>query len=71
MEHLEDCAMGHPNARVCDATGGAHRWAMSWPGNFCLECGSEDPMEQCVSGCTCPCHEAFWAEYEAATGAKG
>ncbi len=22
-----------------------HRWKLSWPGNFCLDCGMEDPLE--------------------------
>lgn len=35
-----------------------HRWKNSWPGNFCLDCGEPDPLEEavlvncvCVSGC--------------------
>lgn len=31
-----------------------HRWALSWPGNYCIACGEEDPME---AGLCCPdCH---------------
>lgn len=22
-----------------------HRWKMSFPGNYCLDCGAEDPVE--------------------------
>lgn len=24
---------------------GEHRWKLSWPGNFCLDCGLDDPLE--------------------------
>jgi len=35
---------------------GPHRWKQSWPGNFCLDCGIDDPVEECVatnSECKC------------------
>ena len=22
-----------------------HKWYMGWPGNFCLKCGADDPIE--------------------------
>jgi hypothetical protein len=25
-----------------------HQWKRSWPGNFCVRCGYDDPFEQCV-----------------------
>jgi hypothetical protein len=38
---------------------GEHRWALSWPGNPCLDCGLDDPFEDpdvlipcgCQAGC--------------------
>ena len=28
-----------------------HVWKRSWPGNFCVECGADDPIELAIS---CP-----------------
>lgn len=25
-----------------------HRWANSWPGNYCLDCGMGDPIEEAI-----------------------
>lgn len=35
---------------------GKHRWAMSWPGNFCMCCGADDVTESaiCCPTCTMP-----------------
>ena len=34
---------------------GEHRWKLSWPGNFCLDCGLDDPLEgdDALVNCTC------------------
>lgn len=29
---------------------GKHKWKLSWPGNFCLACGMDDPVELAVAG---------------------
>lgn len=26
-----------------------HRWKLSWPGNFCIDCGIDDPAEECLA----------------------
>lgn len=28
-----------------------HDWALSWPGNYCKDCGCDDPGEMCMGGC--------------------
>lgn len=28
-----------------------HKWHMSWPGNTCVRCGADDPVEQCMGIC--------------------
>lgn len=30
---------------MSDRKPGEHRWKLSWPGNFCLDCGLDDPLE--------------------------
>lgn len=32
----------------------AHRWNLSWPGNFCLDCGYDDPVENSDNWVDCP-----------------
>lgn len=27
---------------------GEHRWSLRWPGNICLDCGLDDPVEYAV-----------------------
>lgn len=29
-----------------------HEWKLAWPGNYCLKCGIDDPIEAAVSGVT-------------------
>lgn len=31
-----------------------HRWKLSWPGNFCLDCGIDDPFESQEALIDCP-----------------
>lgn len=64
MEHLEDCAVGQAEALgiTLHPDGSYHRWS-GWPGAFCLDCHTEDPMEICLGGCPCPCHTEFWDAY--------
>lgn len=31
-----------------------HRWKNSWPGNFCLDCGEADPLEDMERLVDCP-----------------
>jgi hypothetical protein len=33
---------------------GKHRWAMSWPGNYCVCCGQDDVIEEAI--CCPDCH---------------
>ena len=28
---------------------GQHKWSNSWPGNICLRCGSDDPLENALA----------------------
>lgn len=34
-----------------------HRWAQSWPGNYCRDCGFDDPWESAIvcRKCYMPC----------------
>lgn len=64
--HLPDCAVG--SASPCPSPASLHgepvgeHWWSGWPGAFCLKCHAEDPMESCLADCTCPCHDAFFAD---------
>lgn len=29
-----------------------HEWKLSWPGNYCLKCGIDDPIELALAGVT-------------------
>lgn len=31
-----------------------HKWKLSWPGNFCLRCGIDDPLEAEDALVDCP-----------------
>jgi len=68
MAHLETCAEGIVLAARekygSDHTDGTNhtRWS-GWPGAYCLDCGSEDPVEICLADCLCSCHDAFYKEY--------
>lgn len=68
--HIETCAM--LELIPCPANYSLHsekpneHWWSGWPGAWCMKCGSEDKVEVCLGGCECPCHEAFWREYEEA-----
>ena len=64
-EHLETCVCKDSSVFVCQVTKQAHRWS-GWPGAYCLDCNCEDPSEQCITDCKCPCHNEFWKDYEKA-----
>lgn len=32
-----------------------HRWKLSWPGNYCLDCGISDPYESDDALINCDC----------------
>jgi hypothetical protein len=36
---------------------GEHRWKLSWPGNFCLDCGESDPLEDADALVNCACQK--------------
>jgi len=40
---------------MSEGKAGQHRWKLSWPGNFCLDCGLDDPLEgeDALVDCTC------------------
>lgn len=59
MNHLETCAVGQATDSPCQ-----HQWS-GWPGAVCLICGAEDPLEICLAGCECVCHDEFWFSYNA------
>tara|TARA_Y100000310_G_scaffold341791_1_gene442146 strand:+ start:200 stop:427 length:228 start_codon:yes stop_codon:yes gene_type:complete len=52
-----------PTGSADHTDGTAHQWS-GWPGAFCLLCRQEDPVEQCLGGCTCECHIKFWQDAE-------
>jgi len=41
-----------------------HRWKLSWPGNFCLDCGLDDPMEGPDGLVDCPACGPDWTEVQ-------
>ena len=60
--HLETCRCGNPPEHT---DGSEHHWS-GWPGAYCLDCFAPDVLEECIAGgCKCPCHDRFWAAYEA------
>lgn len=38
---------------------GKHRWAMSWPGNYCVCCGQDDIIESAIC-----CPNCEWAPFD-------
>lgn len=64
-KHHPDCSVG--NAKPCGAGLVLHgeaiteHWWSGWPGAYCLKCGAEDAMENCLAGCLCDCHDEFYA----------
>ena len=66
--HIPSCAQ--LEKRPCQAGISLHgekeheHWWTGWPGAMCMKCGDEDKDEVCIGGCECPCHDAFWKEYE-------
>lgn len=42
----------------------SHRWKLSWPGNYCLDCGLDDPTENTDNWIPCPYHKAMETEEE-------
>ena len=26
-----------------------HKWKLCWPGNYCVECGMDDPVEKAIT----------------------
>jgi hypothetical protein len=68
----EDRDKWHPKCQTCCERGliddhwtpipKLHRWSESWPGNFCIDCGLEDDLDQhlvqcqnCLNGCIEKC----------------
>lgn len=46
-----------------------HRWKNSWPGNFCLDCGAPDPLEEAVDDYLVKCNCVGGCEKCSYTGA--
>ena len=40
----------------------AHRWS-GWPGAWCLDCGTEDPIEMALAD-NCPCIDGLLQDEE-------
>ena len=47
------CPVAEP---LHDEKPGDHWWS-GWPGACCLKCGTSDPVETCLAGCECACHD--------------
>ena len=62
VEHIDSCVMGQIGDNPDHTDGSEHKWS-GWPGAYCLGCGFADPLEICLAGCMCKCHDEFWLAY--------
>ena len=61
MEHTAECHLH----KLPPCPYGEHKWMMSWPGNYCLQCGNPDVLELCVAdNCACHCHDEMWRDID-------
>jgi hypothetical protein len=68
-DNTRDTEYWHPECQTCcdpddhfTPIPKLHRWSESWPGDFCLDCGLEDDLDQhlvqcpnCLNGATEKC----------------
>ena len=62
-EHIPSCSVGIVEGKPDHTDGTRHRWS-GWPGAVCLDCGSPDPVEDCLADCICPCHDDWFKDLE-------